>query len=126
MEKKFWFFLCVFQSIIILSAIFLVIWPSLTISEPQSVDLTDYLSHFSEENNFLPDSGYIPNVETAKTVGSSIIDKLTGKSFFGIATVKYDENNRLWMIEKSYLFGGGGFVIIDQDTGKVIKALLTK
>lgn len=126
MKRKCWFYLCIIQTVLLLGAVCLAIWPSLTAEKLQKTDLTEYVVQFSEENNYLPDAGYIPDTETAKAVGSVVIDKLTGNSLFGTITVKYDEDNRLWKISKSYLFRQGGFVIIEQDSGKIVKALLTK
>ena len=126
MKRQVWFYLCVIQAIVIVGFILLVICPSIVISEPTNVDLKEYLDSFSEGNNYLPEAGYIPDAETAKVVGSAIIDKLTGKKLFGGTTVEYDEENRLWLVNKGYLFHQGGFVVIDQDSGKVVKALLKK
>ena len=98
-------------------------------TEPKEADLVEKLSHYSEDNNYLPEAGYIPDAETAKRIGSIIIDNLTGHNFsfeYNSAIVKYDEENRLWYVEKGYLTAPGGLVIIEQDTGRIVKALLTK
>lgn len=126
MRKKIWFYLCIIQSILILGTVILLAFPALTTPKLVKVDLTDYIDQFSAENNYSPISGYIPNVETANIVGTKIIDTLTGNKSFGVTTVKYDEINRLWLVERGYLFGHSGYIIIEQDSGTVIKALLTK
>jgi hypothetical protein len=104
MAKKIWFYLCVAQAIIILGFVLTMVLPSLTNKKPQSVDLKDYLSQFDEGNNYLPESGYIPDAETAQAVGSAIIDKMMGKGYSPInsTVVEYDEENRLWLIKKGY------------------------
>lgn len=126
MKKNIWFYLCIIQTVILFGVIIAGVWSSISNPKARKVDLGEYLSQFSEDNNFIPDTGYIPDAKTAKIVGSQIIDKLTNKSLFGVTTVEYDDKNRLWKVEKGYLFSHGGFVIIEQDNGKVIKALLTK
>ena len=126
MKKKSLIYLSVIQTIIILVFILITICSSVLFTKPQKADLTEYLSELSEEHNYFPDRGYIPDAETAKAVGEKIIDSLTGNKGLGAISIKYDEENRLWQVGKSYLFRGGGFVIIEQDSGRVIKALLTK
>lgn len=126
MRKKIWFYLFIIQAIIIVGLILLTICPSIVISKPKNVDLKEYLDSFSEGNNYLPDAGYIPDAETAKIVGGAVLDELTGNCFFGITAVEYDEENRLWLVNKGYLFSPGGFVVIEQDSGKIVKALLNK
>lgn len=81
------------------------------------------------ENNYLPNEGYIPDVKTAAKIGSAIIDELCeedGMLGLGFVDVEYDENNRLWKVNKTYLFHRGAFVIIEQDTGEIVKALLNQ
>ncbi len=74
----------------------------------------------------MPDAGYIPDAKTAKAVCEPMIDEMTGNKSLGGVTIAYDAENRLWLVEKSYLFAPGGFVLIEQDSGKILKALLTK
>ena len=126
MKKKIWFYLCIIQAVIIIGGTLMVSQSAFASLEIEAMDVAAYLDEFAEENNFIPDAGYIPDAQTAKAVGGEIIDNLTGKNWFGVTTVKYDEENRLWLIEKGYLFSQGGFVVIEQDSGRVIKALLYK
>ena len=85
-----------------------------------------YLDDFSEDNNNYPELGYIPDAKTAATVGGAVIDQLTGKHLLGAITVSYDPEARLWLVHKGYFPHAGGFVIIEQDSGRIIKALLCK
>ena len=128
MKKRIWFYLCIAQSIVILGVVFMMILPSLVGKEVQQLDLVEYLGQFDEGNNYLPEVGYIPDAKTAQVVGSAIIDKMIGSGYTLISTitVKYDNENRLWLIEKGYFPHHGGFVIIKQDSGEIVKALLTK
>ena len=126
MKNKILFFLCIVQAIVIVGLVIMIIPESFTYNDKENIDLKEYLESFPEDNNYLPDVGYIPDAETANAIGSAIIDKLTGKSMLGGSVVSYDEENRLWMIERGYLFSRGAFVIIEQDTGRILKALLCK
>ena len=126
MKKKIWFYLCIVQAVIIVAGLILTVAPPKYTVDTEDVDLRAYVDSFHADNNCLPDVGYIPDAETASVVGSVIIDKITGRSRFGATTVTYDEENRLWMVERGYLFAPGGFVVIEQDTGRVIKMLLEK
>lgn len=45
---------------------------------------------------------------------------------FGIIRVEYDGENRLWEVSKSVGLTRAGFVIIDQDTGEIVRALFEK
>lgn len=92
-------------------------------------NLRDYIDQFHEENNYFSDNGYIPDAKTAEIIGSQIIDKMTGGNRYEISgtTVEYDPENRLWMVSKGYLNRRhGGVVIMEQDSGKVVNAFLTK
>lgn len=94
----------------------------------ECADLKAYMAQFVEGNNYIPSSGYVPDAKTARAVGSSILDTLiANRSILGSSVeVQYDEKNRLWRVGKSYLLGGGGFVIIEQDSGRIRLALLSK
>lgn len=89
-------------------------------------DLKAYAAQFHPENNYLPAAGYIPDAKTAQRIGSCMIDAMTGNHLFGRVDIAYDAENRLWKINKVYMFHSGGFIIIKQDTGRVVKALLNK
>lgn len=129
MNKKIWFYLFIGCLVILLGIIIFICLNIHSPVEVEYVDLAEYLEQFHPTNNLVPAEGYIPDAETAKVVGSRIIDNLTGNRghLFNGVEVKYDQTNRLWYISKGYLFSTkGGFVVIEQDTGKIIKALLDK
>lgn len=128
MIKKIWFYLCLIQFAIIAGIFGILLWSSLSTPNLKRADLKEYIEQFSPDNNYIPDTGYVPDARTAKIIGSQIIDNFTGNSRFcpSSVTVKYDEENRLWLVEKGYFYSHGGFIIIEQDSGKIIKALLTK
>lgn len=126
MKKGICFYLCIVQAAVILIGLCAMAWSCWAEPEVRETDLVEFLGQFSEENNYLPDAGYIPDAKTAKAVGKPIIDEMTGNRSLGGVTIKYDAENRLWLVEKGYLFGHGGFVLIEQDSGKILKALLTK
>lgn len=127
MKKKFWFYLCIIQAIILASMIAVFLWSSFSPVHYEKTNLQELLEEL-EGQNYLPETGYIPDAKTAKIVGACIIDNLTEHSRFRISsvTVEYDEENRLWLVSKGYLFSHGGFVVIEQDSGKIVKALLMK
>lgn len=129
MQKKIWFYLCIIQTVIIMifiGGLLFISLPELTAPEYELVDSDELLDSLREDNNFIPDTGYIPDARTAKVVGGEIIDRLTGKTLGGATTVEYDELNRRWIVHRNYFLNGGAFVVIEQDSGKVIKALLQK
>ena len=127
MKNKFWFYLCIIEAILIVIGLFYIISQNV-VTEVARADLAEFVGQFDESNNYLPDCGYIPDAKTAAVVGGGIIDSFVpgGGKVLVSTTVTYDEVNRLWKVERSYLFNRGGFVVIEQDTGKVIKALLYK
>ena len=124
--KKIWFYLCVIQTVIIVGGLLFMILFSKGVPKVEKEDLVAYLSEFSEENNYIPRYGYISDAKTAKRVGSAILDELSGNNFIGFISIVYDEKNHLWMVKKNYLFGDDCFVVIEQDSGKIIKVLFTK
>lgn len=126
MKTKVLFYLCIIQSIIIIVLVLTIVPQKFTVTNTEVLNLREYVDSFDVDNNCLPDVGYIPDAETADAIGSAIIDKLTGNFLLGVSTVTYDEENRLWMVERGYLFSQGAFVVIEQDTGRIIKALLYK
>ncbi len=95
--------------------------------KPKDSDLQSYLE-LNPENNYYYDSECIPNAKTAAKIGGVIIDNMCNKGAFsiGFITVEYDAANRLWRVNKGYLFSQGGFVVIKQDTGEIVRALLNK
>ena len=117
---------CVIQLIVIVGLVIMIVPENFTYDDREDVDLKAYVESFSEDNNYLPDVGYIHNAETANAIGSALIDKLTGHSMFGGSIVTYDKEKRLWMVERGYLFSRGAFVVIEQDTGRIIIVLLYK
>jgi len=127
MDKKIWFYLSIIQTIVLISILMVFILQN---TIPVNFKETDISKHWvlREENDYLPNVGYIPDAKTAKIIGSCVIDNLTGYSRFRINSiaVEYDEENRIWLISKGYIFSGGGMVAIEQDSGKIIRAVLTK
>jgi len=125
MKKNVWLYLSVIQAVVLLCIILSNALPA----RFEARDLSKYLTEEYEDDSYLPAAGYIPDAKTAKIIGSQIIAKMTSTGSFRIgdgALVKYDEENRLWAISKSYLFSYGGVVVIEQDTGKVVYAGFTK
>ena len=126
MKKKIWFWLFLIEAAVILIDGCAVLFSTPFVSYEGEMDILTYVGEFHEDNNCAPEVGYIPDYKTAGEIGGAIIDELTGKSLFGGVTVQYDAENRLWLVTKGYFPWGGGFVVIEQDSGKVIKALLHK
>jgi len=127
--KKIWFYLCITQAIIIVIILFSFLWSLYTPIHVNKTNIEEYVLQFNENNNYLPTNGYIPDAKTAQIIGVKIINKLTNHTefSFGSVNVEYDETNRLWKVQKTYLFGTpGAFVVFERDTGKIIKALLIK
>lgn len=126
MKRNIWPFLCVAEAIVIVCCVLILCLPNINV-KASNANLQEYLE-YTEENNYFPEAGYIPDAKTAKKVGSAIIDNFTGNTGLWISgvTVEYDETNRLWKVTKSYLMKNGAFVILEQDSGKVVKALFTK
>ena len=125
-KSKWWFYICIVQAIVMIGATVFIAMSAAPV-KPENADLKEYVSQFSEENNYLPEKGYISDAETAVRVGGAIIDNMCEKDgSFGSVSLYYDRENRLWMVDKGYLFHPGGFVVIEQDSGKVVKALLSK
>ena len=126
MKKKIWFWLCMIEAVIILIGGCALLFTTPSVIYEGEMDVQAYLDDFSEDNNYYPELGYIPDAKTAATVGGAVIDQLTGKHLFGAVTVSYDPEARLWLATKNYFPHDGGFVVIEQYSGKVIKALLNK
>ena len=126
MKKKLWFWLCLIEAAVILVGGCAVLFSTPYVSYEGESDIRSYVDDFAEDNNFTPELGYIPDAKTAATVGGAVIDQLTGKHLFGAVTVSYDPEARLWLVHKGYFPHAGGFVVIEQDSGRIIKALLCK
>jgi hypothetical protein len=132
MKKKIWFYLCIIQTVLLVCVISISLLSTFSTPKVNSANLEEYLEEV-ENLHYTPAEGYIPDVKTAKIIGSQIIDKMTGNSRFRLSgvTIDYDEKNRLWRINKGYFydvyaFGSGGTVVIEQDSGTIIKAFMTK
>ena len=127
MRKKIWFYLFIIQTCILVIFVASVRCSATAAPKVRSADLSEYISKFAGDKNYPPEAGYIPDAKTANIIGAQILDRLTGsKNAIGFTSIEYDEANRLWKIEKSYLFFYGGFVVIEQDSGKVICEGLSK
>ena len=126
MKKKLWFWLCLIEAAVILVGGCAVLFSTPYVFYEGEMDIRSYVDDLAEDNNYAPELGYIPDAKTAATVGGAVIDQLTGKHLFGAVTVSYDPEARLWLVQKGYFPHAGGFVIIEQDSGRIIKALLCK
>ena len=126
MKKKIWFWLCIAEAVIILVGGCALLFATPSVTYEGEMDIQAYLDDFSEDNNYYPELGYIPDAKTAAAIGGAVIDKLTGKRLFGAVTVSYDPEARLWLVTKNYFPHAGGYVVIEQDSGKIIQALLHK
>ena len=126
MKKKIWFWLCLIEAAVILVGGCAVLFSAPSVFYEGEMDIRSYVDDLAEDNNYAPEVGYIPDAKTAATVGGAVIDQLTGKHLFGAVTVSYDPEARLWLVHKGYFPHAGGFVVIEQDSGRIIKALLCK
>ena len=126
MKKKIWFWLCMIEAAVILVGGCAVLFSTPYVSYEGESDIRSYVDDFAEDNNYYPELGYIPDAKTAATVCGAVIDQLTRKHLFGAVTVSYDPEARLWLVHKGYFPHAGGFVVIEQDSGRIIKALLCK
>ena len=127
MTRKIWFYLCIIQSVILVCILGIFLWCSLSTPNVQKANLKEYLVKHSNWN-YLPDAGYIPDAKTAKIIGSQILDNLNGNSgyIFSRVSIEYDEENRLWLVSKGYSLFRGGEIVLEQDSGKVIKAFIAE
>lgn len=83
--------------------------------------------NLSPENNYQREQGYVSDAKTAARIGNAVIDSMLSSTLdVGTLSVGYDEETRMWYVSKSYIFHRGGFVIISQDTGEIVKMLLFK
>lgn len=126
MKKKIWFWLCMVEAAIILVGGCALLFATPSVTYGGEMDIQAYLEDIPEGNNNYPEVGYIPDAKTAAAVGSAVIDQLTGKNLFGAVTVSYDPDARLWLVHKGYFPHAGGYVVIEQDSGRIVTALLCK
>ena len=131
-KNKIWFYLCIAQAFVLIVVMIMSLWSSYSVPKVKNANLKEYLEE-TADIGYLPDVGYIPDAKTAKIIGSQLIDKMVGNSRFhpGGVAIEYDEDNRLWLISKGYFYGifalgPGGVVVIEQDSGKIVKAFKTK
>ncbi len=126
MKKKIWFWLCMVEAAIILVGGCALLFATPSVTYEGEMDIQAYLEDIPEGNNNSPEAGYIPDAKIAAAVGGVVIDQLTGKHLFGAVTVSYDPDARLWLVHKGYFPHAGGYVIIEQDSGRIVTALLCK
>lgn len=127
MKKRIWLYFLIGLFVMAVVTMVVVSNYAYIFIQPQKTDLQYYLE-LTPENNYYSSGECIPDAQTAGRVGSIIVDNMCNKGVFniGFTTVEYDDTNRLWKIDKSYFFSQGGFVVIKQDTGEIIRALLNK
>ena len=127
MNKRMWICIVITILLTIVVAVTVISNCSYAFIKPKEADLQYYLD-LAPENNYYSDKACISDAQTAARVGGAIVDNMCDKSIFnvGFISVEYDDANRLWKINKSYLFSQGGFVVIEQDTGEIVRALLNK
>lgn len=125
MKKNIWFYLFFVQlavfSLIFIIAIAVFAYQKNAVPEYETVDASWYLE---QNETYRPEDGYVPDAKTAEIIGSRIIDNITdnGDNFISGVTIKYDAENRIWVVYKGYFMDNGGVVFIDQDTGEIIIA----
>lgn len=74
------------------------------------------------DNTYHPSDGYIPDAQTAAIIGTEVLGAMCNDTFsIGMITVEYDDVNRLWKANN-----GNAFVVIEQDSGKIVRALFQK
>ena len=88
----------------------------------------DNPNHFQYpiEPGHTPEDGFISSAEEAERIGRAVSDELSGKHSLIKASVYHDEENRLWVVVTHYFRAPNGWVLIDQDTGQIIKFLYLK
>ncbi|MCL2817100.1 MAG: hypothetical protein FWD39_01770 [Clostridiales bacterium] len=123
MKNKWWFYLSIVQAVVLVCIVVSHALPT----KFEAWNLLGYME-IEGKGEDIPAAGYIPDAETAKIIGAQIIRKMTGAGPFSIGgvEVKYDAENRLWLVGDTHLSGRGGIVIIEQDSGKVIWAVRTQ
>ena len=126
MKKKIWFWLCMVEAVIFLAGGCALLFATPSVTYEGETDLQAYLDDLTEDNYNYPELGYIPDAKTAAAVGGAVIDQLTGRHLFGAVTVSYDPEARLWLVHKGYFPHAGGYAVIEQDSGRIVTALLCK
>lgn len=126
MQKKCWFYICIAQAVVIIGLVLHCAWPAITTQEVSTNDLIKLMSGWNDNANVLAEDGYIPDGKTAKIVGSAILDNLSLETLLSYDLLSYDSENRLWRVERRYFPSHGVCVIIEQDTGKVVRVIKTK
>ena len=126
-KKKVLFWVLIPVSIVLIFALMSLLENSCIIIEQKNVHFMSQLGDKPDTNNYYMDGDVIPDAQTAAKIGSAIIDNMCGNGWdFGFLTIDYDDQERLWKVHKSYLFGRGGYAIVDQETGEIIQALKYK
>ena len=126
MKERIWLRLCILEAALILILGLALILSSRSILYVGESDVSAYLTEYPDAPAHVPEEGYVPDAKTAGAIGGPVVDKMTGGGFLGSVMVSYDPDDRLWMVTKTYFPYGGGFVIIEQDTGRILLALLHK
>lgn len=127
MNKKAWFYAFIAAILVVVILIAALFNCSYMFTVAKETDLKNYCES-SDVNNYYSDGECVPDAKTAAKIGEAIIDNMCNSGFFsfGVVTVEHDSVNRLWKVSKGSLFSKGGFVIIDQQNGEIVKALLNK
>ncbi|MDR0812417.1 MAG: hypothetical protein LBO63_00210 [Oscillospiraceae bacterium] len=132
MKKKLWFYVCIVQALFIILVVTIFLRGHFASPRVKETSLQNYID-LAEQYDYIPEQGYIPDAKTARKIGVSLIDSMSGMRRIGWVTVEYDAENRVWKIHKSYWigllgvgFGGAGGALLEQDTGDVIIVYLEK
>lgn len=135
MKRKVWFYLAIALIVItFIESFLLILFIGTSNASALEGSLANEVPYF-QLGGIQPACGYIPDANAAARVGGAIIDGVfeevghkilpweRGKA---MAFVEHDPTLRLWRISKGYIFRGGACVILEQDTGAVVNAWLTK
>ena len=127
MNKKTRFYAFIAVILVVVILIVALLNCSYMFTVVKETDLKNYRES-SDVNNYYSDGECVPDAKTAAKIGEAILDNMCNYSFlgFGVVTVEHDSENRLWKVSKGSLFSKGGFVVIDQQNGEIVKALLNK
>ena len=127
MKKSAWLYISIVLFVALLIMSISVLNYSYVFIKYENSNLQDDLD-LLPENNYYADEPCVPDAKTAARIGSAVLDNMCNASGFGLfrfTYVEYDEANRVWRVTKSYV-RTSGIVIIDQDTGEIIRALFQK